>query len=78
MWESIVNLRAFVLFGPVLILWSLGLWVALRSGLDGKSPGGRIQRLLENASRVFLRLMVCAVGMVITLHLIGYRLEMIW
>jgi hypothetical protein len=78
MLEGMVNFRAVLLFGPVLVLWSLGLWVALRSGLDGKCQRGRIRNLFENASQVLLRLMVCTVGMVITLHLIGYRLEMIW
>lgn len=67
------TMRVLMLYGPVLMLWVLGLVVALRSGVVRVDTADGLRRLATNASQVALRVVLWMAGVATLLELAGSR-----
>ncbi|CAN5741796.1 hypothetical protein BH23PLA1_BH23PLA1_45150 [soil metagenome] len=78
MLENFGSYQGLLLYGPAILLMTLGTWLALRSGIDGKLGKAWVRRLSENLSRLLVRVIACLVGMIVLLQMVGYRLALGW
>ena len=63
---------------PILALFSLGLFIALKSGVVSFSSRDGFRAMLDNLSSLFLRVVGYLAGLVAIQRLVGFPLEIPW
>lgn len=72
--RAMLVLRDLMLFGPIGLLWGVGLWLTLQSGAGGRGlRGGRLRRLASTAGMLGVRLAAWMAGLVLLMEAVGFR-----
>jgi hypothetical protein len=68
------HLKEICTIGSIVGLWTIGLFLALRSGVVSLATGQGVRRLYENVSRAVLVICGCLVALALIQRAIGYNL----
>jgi hypothetical protein len=71
-------LKSVLLVGLITMLLTLGLGLALRSGVVNLSTGQGMRRLVENVYQTVVLLVACLVGLVFIQQCIGLKTAIPW
>lgn len=63
---------------PIIVLLSVGTWIALRSGVSDFSTGRNYLQLAGNLSQMVLRIAGYVVVLIVVQYLIGLRPSLGW
>lgn len=73
--DVLLNVKAILVFGPIVGLFVLGLVITLRSGVANVSTHQGFERLVGNLSRVLLRLAGYLIALLALQRLVGAPAE---
>ncbi len=71
-------LEGFVILVPIIVLLSVGTWIALRSGVGELNTGRDYLQIAGNLSQMVLRIAGYVVILLVVQYLIGLRPSLGW
>jgi hypothetical protein len=71
-------LKVAAVLGPIAVLFLIGFWLIVRSGLMGLPDGQGLRRMVENASRAAFLLVGCLVALAFVQRIVGFHLALAW
>ena len=71
-------LRVVFIVGPIVALFGLGCWLALRSGVVSLGTGQGLRQLIGNLSHLIMLVAAYVIGLVVIQEMVGFRLGAMW
>jgi hypothetical protein len=72
------DLECFLILGPILLLFALGLVLTLRSGVADLSTGQGMRRMVGNLYHTLLMVGGCLIGLALIQQMVGLHIGLVW